>query len=1067
MHNAANHALSFSLAVLPLIYLSSCQSGPVPFPEEVEARLPEAVDFNYHIKPILSDRCFACHGPDENARKAELRLDIEEDALQAIGDERDHYALVPGDPHASSLFTRITSDDPDMVMPPPESNLTLSEEEVALLTRWIEQGAAYKPHWSFIPPERPEVPVADEPQRATNPIDHFVQESLKKQDLSPTSEAEKETLIRRLTFDLTGLPPTLDDIKTFVADDSPDAYEKVVDRLLASPHYGEQMAARWMEIARYSDTHGYQDDQYRYMWPWRDWVIDAFNRNMPYDQFVTWQLAGDLLPNATREQILATGFNRNHVQNVEGGIVEEEFRVEYVADRANTLGKAFLGLSTECARCHDHKYDPISQKEYYQLFAFFNNNDEVGRIPRDGGEAPGPALLLTDEDTEQQLAFLQEKIQEQENQLRQISQESDASFSSWLKKGGARAVLNSEIPNTIAHFAMGKSSHEQLKDIEEIDGKVGKATYFDGGSGAKLEVPSFERSDPFSLGFWLKSPAVEDYAGVLAFSNGYYGGYKGYEVLVTEARLEFRLSHEFPYNAIQLFSQEKAPVDEWLHVAITYDGSSEARGIHLYFNGQPAAVDVQRDNLYQSVIPDVIQFGDNRYLRLGTRDNEKGFTHGALDEVMVFDRALTPLEVNKLSGQQEAVASLVQQAAFDPKDQEALRRYYLSVVDGAYRRGLSALKDLRKQENTLLTNTPEMMVMGERTEPRPTYLLERGAYDAHGEEVTPGTLTQVLEFSEDLPRNRLGLAQWLVSPENPLTARVTVNRLWHQFFGEGIVNTLDDFGNQGALPTHPELLDWLAMEFVASGWDIKALQKLMLLSATYRQSSVAPEAVRQQDPSNRWLARGPSRRLPAELIRNNALAASGVLVSKVGGPSVKPYQPQGLWKEKASVVGEREYKAGKGDELYRRSLYTYWRRTIPPPSMLIFDANERNVCTVKRQTTSTPLQALVLLNDPQYVEASRLLAERMLTEGGETLADQLAYGFRLLIGRAPLDKERSILQQLYQEEEERFRQDTKSAAELLAVGAHRRNTTLDVPQLAAMAVVTNIMMNHDEAYTQR
>ncbi len=798
----------FTAALTLLLYLSSCSSQSIEFSEEIEARLPKNIDFNYHIKPILSDRCFACHGPDENAREADLRLDLAEDAFKALADSRDQFAIVPGNPHQSELYHRITNPDPAMVMPPPEANLSLSEEQVALLTRWIEQGAEYKPHWSFIKPEKPDVPPVSDSQTTGNPIDHFVQARMQSEGLSPATEADRETLIRRLTFDLTGLPPTLEELDAFLADDAPDAYENVVDRLLASPHYGEQMAARWMEIARYSDTHGYQDDQYRHMWPWRDWVMEAFNKNMPYDQFVVWQIAGDLLPGATQEQILATGFNRNHVQNVEGGIVEEEFRVEYVADRTNTLGKAFLGLSTECARCHDHKYDPISQKDYYQLFAFFNSTDEVGRPPRDGGEAPGPSLLLTDEQTEKQLAFLQEKIKEQEARLRQVPEQQMPSFSTWLRNGGPQTLLNPEIKNRVAHFAMGKSSHEQLKDLDEVAGKVGDATLFNGAEGANLELPSFDRSDPFSLSFWMKSPAVEDYAGVFSFSNGYYGGYKGYELLLVEGQLEFRLSHEFPYNALQLLSKKKVPPDEWLHVTVTYDGSSRAQGVQLYFNGQPTATDIRRDHLYQSVIPDVTQFGDNRILRLGTRDNEKGFTNGALDELMVFDRALTPLEAQKLSGHPEAVANLVQKKAetLTPEEEDALLRYYLSAVDKEYQQELATLQQLRQQENIVLTETPEVMVMGDRAEPRPTYLLERGAYDAPGEPVVPGTPSRVLEFSDDLPRNRLGLAQWMVSPDNPLTARVAVNRLWQQFFGEGIVSTLDDFGSQGNLPTHPELL---------------------------------------------------------------------------------------------------------------------------------------------------------------------------------------------------------------------------------------------------------------------
>ncbi|MDF9800283.1 hypothetical protein OKW21_005546 [Catalinimonas alkaloidigena] len=1053
------------------LLLAACEPARVQFSPEVEARLPEQIDFNFHIKPILSDRCFACHGPDENAREAELRLDLEENAFVALGEDKDHYALVKGDVEESEVYHRITSTDPETIMPPPDSNLELSEHEIALLTRWIEQGAAYTPHWSFIAPEKPEVPEPLEPNLLRNEIDHFVLQRLEREKLSLSPEASKETLIRRITFDLTGLPPTPEEIDAFVKDEAPDAYEKVVDRLLSSARYGERMAAKWMEISRYADTHGYQDDQFRYMWPWRDWVIKAFNENLPYDDFVTWQIAGDLLPDATQEQVLATGFNRNHVQNVEGGIIEEEYRVENVADRTNTLGKAFLGLTMECARCHDHKYDPVTQKEYYQMYAFFNNVDEVGRIPRDGGEAPGPALLLTDEESEKQLAFLREKIDEQEKKLAEIQKNEQAAFEKWLAAGKAELLLKQKIPLGLeAHFPLGKASSEKLKELDEVEGKFGKATLFDGESGARIELKTFERSDPFSLSFWMKSPSIKDYAGVFAFSSGYYGGYRGYEVLLLEGnKLEFRLSHEFPYNALQVVSKKSFTPEQWQHVSITYDGSSRARGIQLYLDGENVPLEIRRDNLYQTSIPINSQFGSSHYLRLGTRDNEKGFTNGALDELMVFHRALSPPEVLNLSDRREVLEQMLSKAPdqLSAKEKNGLEEYYFSVIDPSYQKELKNLQQLRLAENDTLTAEPEIMVMGERAELRQTFLLERGAYDAQGEEVSPGTPEQVFSFPENLPPDRLGLAQWITHADNPLTARVAVNRLWQQFFGKGIVGTLDDFGSQGDLPTHPALLDWLAVTFIESGWDIKAMQKKIAISATYRQSSMTSEELLRKDPQNLLLARGPKRRMPAEMIRDNALAASGLLVNKIGGPSVKPYQPPGLWREKASVVGEREYKAGKGDELYRRSLYTYWRRTIPPPSMLTFDADARNVCTVERQVTSTPLQALILLNDPQYVEASRILAERMQKDAGDSLADQLNYGFRLLTGRAILEPELEIFEAMYDDELEKYTNERQSARDLLSIGEYPRDQQLDLSKTAALAVVANAMMNHDEFYTLR
>jgi len=1051
-----------------LLCLFACGPEQVKFSPEVEAQLPQQIDFNFHVKPILSDRCYACHGPDKNTQEAGLRLDTEEGAYAALKENKDRHAIVPGHAEDSEVYIRMVSDDPELKMPPPESNLQLSEHEIAILTRWIEEGAAYKKHWSFIKPDKQEVPEVAKADQANNEIDHFVMRRLARESLNLSPEASKETLIRRLSFDLTGLPPSPEEIDDFLNDTSENAYEKLVDRLLASPHYGERMASQWMEISRYADTHGYQDDQFRYMWPWRDWVISAFNRNLPYDKFVSWQIAGDLLPNATQEQIMATGFNRNHVQNVEGGIIEEEYRVEYVADRTNTLGKAFIGLTMECARCHDHKYDPISQESYYKMFAFFNNTDEVGRPPRDGGEAPGPALLLTNEETEAQLAFLKAKIQEQEQKLADIKASEKTSFTKWLQQNKQTALLKTQKPKgLIAHYPMGKRGHTKLEHIDETEGVVGKASLFNGIDGAGLDLQEFERSDPFTISFWIKTPKVKDYAGVLSYSSGYYGGYRGYEVLISGDKLEFRLSHEFPYNAIQLISQKPVRFDEWQQVAISYDGSSSASGISIYLDGEAVDVEVKRDNLYQSSLPIISQFGSNRYLRLGTRDNEKGFGNGALDEIMVFDRELSSPEVLLLAHQKAKLKKLLSQSTENMAENKGLFQYYLSTQSKAYQENLRALQRLRRAQNDTISAVPEMMVMGDREETRTTYLLERGSYDAHGQEVSPGTPETVFGFPDNLEANRLGLAQWLTHPDNPLTARVAVNRLWQQFFGEGIVGTPDDFGSQGSLPTHPALLDWLAVHFVESGWDVKAMQKLIVMSATYRQSSQASEDLLKKDPQNMLLARGPSHRLPAEMIRNNALAASGLLAKKIGGPSVKPYQPAGLWKEKASVVGEREYKAGKGDDLYRRSLYTYWRRTIPPPSMLTFDADARNVCTVERQVTSTPLQALILLNDPQYVEASRILAERIQKEGGNKLEEQLSYGFKLLTGRAVLAEELEVFTHMYQEELKKYSAEPENAKALLSVGDKPRDPQLDLSKTAALAVVSNVMMNHDEFYTLR
>jgi hypothetical protein len=734
------------------------------------------VDFNFHVKPILSDKCFACHGPDAKKRQAGLRLDNEEGAFKALTSNPNHYAIVKGNAEESILLKRIFSEDALFQMPPPESNLVLTDEEKNTLKKWIEQGAEYKQHWAFTPPTRPDVP--DGGDGCNNEIDHFIRAKLRDVGLEPSGPADKERLIRRVSFDLTGLPPTLDQVDEFLKNDSPDAYEKVVDQLLASPTYGERWANYWLDVSRYGDTHGYQDDLPRVMWPWRDWVIHAFNKNLPYDKFVTWQLAGDLLPDATREQILATAFNRNHKITQEGGAIPEEYRTEYVADRTNTFGKAFLGISIECSRCHDHKYDPVSQKDFYSTFAFFNQANEKGLI--NYGELPKPNIAITQTDLD----------------------------------------------------------------------------------------------------------------GILDFIN------------------------------------------------------SKAIG--------------QRD-------------------------------------------------------------------------------------------------------------TVKVMVMSDQ-QPRKTFILNRGQYDEPTEtEVSPSAPGSIMPYADEFEGNRLGLAKWLFNADNPLASRVIVNRLWQEIFGRGIVATSDDFGNQGSLPSHPELLDYLAVEFREKGWDIKSMLKFMVMSATYRQSSTASEKLRERDPENIFLARSSRYRLSSEMIRDNMLFSSGLLHQELGGPSVKPYQPEGLWEAISVGIkgrGETEYVADKGEKLYRRSLYTYWRKTIPPPSMLIFDAPLKEFCEVRRVRTSTPLQALNLLNDPQMLEAARVLGTKLIEAKDLSLEEKVATAFRRVISRQPTQSEVDVLLQAHQEEYERFASDPAAAEKFLMVGDYPQNNSLDRIQCAAMMHVVTIIYNLDEAISK-
>jgi hypothetical protein len=1037
--------------------------GPI---RGLAAPVPTTVDFNFHVRPILSDRCFQCHGPDEKARQGKFRLDVAASAF-ARRDASGRTPIVPGRPDASEVFRRITTSDPAELMPPPESHLSLSAEEKEVLRRWIEQGAEYKSHWAFLPVVRPPVPAVPDDAWSRNPIDRFVLARLRREGLAPAPEASRETLIRRLSFDLTGLPPTLEEIDAFVADPAPDAYERVVDRLLNSPAYGERRANEWLDLARYADTYGYQADVDRDMSPWRDWVIRAFNANLPYDQFITWQIAGDLLPSPTREQRLATAFNRLHRQTNEGGSIEEEFRVEYVADRVHTFGTAFLALTLECARCHDHKYDPITQKEYYRLAAFFDNIDESGLYSHFTRAVPTPTLLLYPEGAEARHQLLKDRIQQGEAALPALREAARPRFEAWL----AAVEVQAPPRPPSAHFSFERVAdnatpdrvvpgrHARLVDEPQpTAGKVGQALRFNGDNSVVCPgVGDFPRTAPFSFALWIKPGERQDRAVVFHRSRAWTdSGSRGYELLLEQGRPTFGLIHFWPGNALAVRAKDPLPVNEWTHLTVTYDGSSRAAGLRLYANGAALATETVRDHLYKDILHRR-EWGDadvgNIELTLAGRFRDSGFKHGGIDEFQVFDRCLTPLEVRALAG--GAGAAPTREELFD---------YFLQRVDPTYRAALAQLRLLREEENAFVNDVPEIMTMEEMAQPRPTHLLKRGAYDARGELVEPGTPERIFPLPPEVPRNRLGLARWLTDRRNPLTARVVVNRVWQTHFGRGLVATAENFGSQAQLPTHPELLDWLAAQFVDSGWNLKALHKLVVMSATYRQSSQADPGLIARDPDNQLLARGPKHRLQAEQIRDHALAVSGLLVRTIGGPAVKPYQPAGLWEE--SGTG-KHYVQDKGANLYRRSLYTFWRRTAPPPTMLAFDATAREVCLARRETTTTPLQALVTLNDPQFVEAARVLAERLVRECGDDRDACLTKAFRLATGRQPQARELKILRQAYDEQLALFTQDPAAAEASLRVGEFPRDDSLPPARVAATMMLANALMNLDEFVTKR
>jgi hypothetical protein len=998
--------------------------------------------FNRDIRGILSDKCFKCHGPDAAARKADLRLDQRQAAFAA-------GAIVPGKPEESLLVERVFSDDQEQVMPPPATGKTLNAREKELLRRWIAEGAEYQSHWSFLPiPRSVPVPVlAGWVPLGPNAIDAFVRQRLLAEKIEPAVETSREKWLRRVTFDLTGLPPTLAELDAFLADKTTTAYDMVVERLLQSPAYGERMTGDWLDLARYADTFGYQSDRDMHVWPWRDWVIRAFNENLPYDKFIFWQTAGDLLENPTRDQYLATAFNRLHRQTNEGGSIEEEFRVAYIADRVNTNVTAFLGLTSECARCHDHKFDPISQHDFYRLSAFFANIDEHGLYSHFTETAPTPALLLYEGDQEQKHKELLEKIRLKETEVARIREEAKQ----------RRPTSDSAAPSEVAPAA--RFSFEDVKaagDYKPAPGKIGQGMEFGGDDAFVCKGDGkFGRATPFSFAIWVK-PA-EHKPRQIVFHRSVAAedsAFRGYSLVLDEGHAVFSLVHFWPGNAIRVQTQAQVPIGEWTHVTVSYDGGSRASGLRLYLNGKPAAVDVTRDRLTRDIVHRS-EWGDsgNAELALGARFRDSGFKGGVVDEFLVFDRELTEIEIASLGGFKI------------PATGAAQFEQYLMRGNAPYGAALGELQTLRVAENDLVSQVRQIMVMKELPVPRATHVLRRGAYDAPGDRVEPGTPARVLAFPSDWPKNRLGLARWLIDDRNPLTARVTVNRYWQMFFGRGLVATSEDFGSQGQPPTHPELLDWLARRFIDSGWNVKELCRSIVLSATYRQSTVPRDArIYTDDPDNRLLARGPRYRLSAEQIRDNALAVSGLLVRKIGGPSVMPYQPAGLWEE--SGTG-KSYAQSHGEGLYRRSLYTFWRRTSPPPSMTTFDAVSREVCVARRERTATPLQALVLLNDPQFVEAARVLAEKLFQQAGSTVESRLVTAFRLLTSREPSPAERAILQKLYQEQHARFAAAPQEAKSLLSVGEAPRDEKLDAAELAATAIVVRLLFNFDECVTKR
>ncbi|HUG20715.1 MAG TPA: PSD1 and planctomycete cytochrome C domain-containing protein, partial [Planctomycetaceae bacterium] len=994
------------------------------------------------IRPILSDNCFACHGPDEGARESGLRIDLKPNMFAKA--DSDETIVVPGKPADSELYRRLTSDDPDTRMPPAESTKVIKPEQRELIRKWIEQGAVWQDHWAYQPPVRPELPEVKHADRVRNPIDRFILARLEKEGLTPSEQADKATLLRRVTFDLTGVPPTIQEIEYFLNDDSPDAYENVVDRLLQSPRYGEHMARFWLDAVRYGDTHGLHLDNYREIWPYRDWVIQAFNENMPFDQFATEQLAGDLLENATRDQQIATGYIRCNVSTSEGGSISEEVYVRNVVDRVVNFGTVFMGTTFDCTRCHDHKFDPLTQHDFYSLFAYFNSIDGS---PLDGNKKDHePVLPVPDAEQEQQLAELNERIAALQKSINQPWPEVDAEQIAWERKvldntPGEKEPWTVLIPQE--YRSAGAAELKLLDDNSLLASgpNPAKETYEIIGTldGAKWQTIRLEG---------LIDPSL---------TNGGAGRSANSNVVLTD------------FEAY-LASPDKP--EEWTRIPIREGWADHEQGdgnfkIANALDGKPDtgwAIEghAKKENRLAYFLAEK-PFAEQSSLLKVVLKHESVYAQHQFGRVRLSVSESNPIGAN-VPEEFLAIIKLDTEKRNEEQSGKLQKHFRETVTQTAnYVETRTRLAEAQKAKTDLEQKIPTTLVMKELAEPRKSFILNRGEYDQQKDEVARRTPARFSPLKEDWPNNRLGLAKWLVSEEHPLTARVAVNRMWQQVFGTGIVKTSEDFGSQGEPPSHPQLLDWLAVEFRETGWDTKSLLKTLVMSGTYRQSSKITPQLFQKDPANRLLARGPRFRLDAEMLRDQALAVSGLLHEKLGGPSVKPPQPDGLWFAVGySGSNTVRFVADTGsDKIHRRTLYTFIKRTAPPPQMGTFDAPSREASCVRRERTNTPLQALLLFNDPQYIEAARALAQRTLNDVEGDSAARASYMFRLCTGRLPIESELAELVEGLTLDLQHYT-DHPEAAKQLVSPAGEPPAGANVPELAAWTMTANLMLNLDE-----
>ncbi len=994
------------------------------------------VEYNRDIRPILLETCFRCHGPDSASRKAELRLDRREDAIKA-------GALVPGKLDESELIARILSDDPEEVMPPPSIKKPLNAAQKELLKKWVASGGEYQSHWSFIPPTKVEPPHAADPAWDKNPIDRHLFARMTEKGFKPSPEADRRTLARRASLDLTGLPPSIEMVEEFVADQSADAYEKYVDKLLASPSYGEHQARYWLDAARYGDTHGIHIDNYREIWSYRDWVIRAFNANQPFDQFTIEQLAGDLLPNRTLDQQVASGFNRCNITTSEGGAINEEYLVLYARDRTETVSQVFLGLTTGCAVCHDHKFDPISQKEFYELSAFFNNTTQAAM---DGNVKDTPPTVFVPELADRpRWEALVAELGAAKKQLDDRKPIARPEFDKWLA---------AQTPESIAAMAPG-------------EGQKLRATLLDRDTAAKqtkagevelADLGDFEKDQAFSYGLWVK-PSKGNLGGALLSRMDEGMDFRGWDLWLEGGKVAAHIIHKWPDNALKVTSDATLKPNEWNHILVTYDGSGQAGGIQVYLDGKPRKVTAASNSLKDTIRAKVP-------FKLGQRSGGSKVEDAAFHDLRVYARALPAAEVEKL-----VLADRLAYLASKPADKRPAPEldlafaWYLNTMDPASKEIAGKVAALETEQAAIKGRGTIAHVMNEKAEAAIAYILFRGDYDKRRDQVKADTPDVLPPMPSDLPRNRLGFAQWLVRPEHPLMARVTVNRFWQEVFGNGLVKSSGDFGTTGEAPSHPELLDWLAIDFRDKGWDVKAFFKQLVTTAAYKQSAATSPAGVEKDPQNRYLARGPRYRMDAEMVRDYALAVSGLLVPKIGGPSVRPYQPDGVWEAVAMPGSDtRDYRRDSGEKLYRRSLYTFWKRSAPPASMDIFNAPSREVCTVRRERTNTPLQALATMNDIQFVEAARRLAETLVREGCDCDCPESRFGVvaRKLLARPFTEAEDKVVRDSLKGLLDYYKAHPDDAAKLIAVGDSKADAKLDVPLLAAWTMLANELMNLDE-----